>query len=73
MMTYYLIFSAFTLGNFYTCDLPVPPLTWWIHTCKARIEHFMIFLTASLHVDNDPGRVEDEEGDDDVEEDQEQV
>ena len=33
----------------------------------------MIFLTASLHVNNDPGRVEDEEGDDDVEKDQEQV
>ena len=33
----------------------------------------MIFLTASLHVDNDSGRVEDEEGDDDVEENQEQV
>ena len=33
----------------------------------------MIFPAASLHVNNDPGRVEDEEGDDDVEEDQEQV
>ena len=27
----------------------------------------------ALHVDDDPGRMEDEEGDDDVEEDQEQV
>ena len=27
----------------------------------------------ALHVDDDPGRMEDEEGDDDVEEDEEQV